>query len=550
MTNLEQFKTLGLDERSLMAIEKKGFEEPTPIQKMVIPALLENNIDVIGQAQTGTGKTAAFALPIIEKLVEDANYVQAIILAPTRELAIQVAEEIYSLRGGRKFKVLPIYGGQSIVGQIQRLKKGVDIVVGTPGRILDHLRRRTLKLANISFFILDEADEMLNMGFIEDIETILDATNDTKRIALFSATMPSRIRQLAKKYLGETKLLKVANKHIATDLTEQIYFEVNNRDKLEALCRIIDLENEFYGLVFCRTKVDVDELSRKLIERGYNADGLHGDISQHDRLKILDKFKEKHTMILVATDVAARGLDVSNLTHVINYSLPQDTISYVHRIGRTGRAGKKGTAITFITPSEYRKLAFIKKETKTDIQKGVLPDVKEIIDIKKTNIISNIKEMLGTDIQNIYMELAKELLKLEDPEKILAAILKIKYSEVLDESNYTKMKKIQSAKGLEDEGKTRVFISMGKKKGYTPKKMVNFIIDILHINDRSIDDVSVMDDFSFVTLPFEDAEKLITIFKKKAKGKAPLVTKAKVPSKNAGRAKRNFKDRHGRKRRH
>ena len=498
MTNLEQFKALGLDDRSIMAIEKKGFEEPTPIQKLVIPELLKNDFDIIGQAQTGTGKTAAFALPIIEHLEENTDHVQAIVLAPTRELAIQVSEEIYSLRGGRKFKVIPIYGGQSIMGQIQRLKKGVDIVVGTPGRVLDHIRRRTLKLNKISFFILDEADEMLNMGFIEDIETVLEATNETKRVALFSATMPPRIRQLAKKYLGETKLLKVENKHIATDLTEQIYFEVNKRDKLEALSRIVDMENEFYGLVFCRTKVEVDELSQKLIERGYNAEGLHGDMSQNERLKILNRFKEKRTMILVATDVAARGLDVSDLTHVINYSLPQDTVSYVHRIGRTGRAGKKGTAITFITPSEYRKLAFIKKETKTNIQRGQLPDIEEILELKKVNIISQIKEALKNNKPATYIQLANELLKLDSPENILASILKLKYADQLEEKNYAHINNNVDG-GIEEEGKTRVFVSMGKKKGYTPKKLVEFIRNSIKIPNHLIDDISVMDDFSFVT---------------------------------------------------
>ncbi len=548
MTNLDQFKALGFDEKSLTAIEKKGFEEPTPIQKEVIPVLLKNSIDVIGQAQTGTGKTAAFALPIIEKLESNADYVQVVILAPTRELAIQVSEEIYSLRGDRKFKVLPIYGGQSISGQIRRLKNGVDIVVGTPGRILDHLRRKTLKLGKISFFVLDEADEMLNMGFIDDIETVLDATNKEKRVALFSATMPARIRQLAKKYMGETKLIKVENKPLATDLTEQIYFEVDRRDKLEALCRIIDLENEFYGLIFCRTKVGAAELTRKLMDRGYNADSLHGDIPQPERIKILDKFREKRTMILVATDVAARGLDVSDLTHVINYSLPQDTISYVHRIGRTGRAGKKGTAITFITPSEYRKLSFIKREAKTDIQKGELPEIQEIIDLKKSNIISRIKEALHSDIPTFYKDMAKELLEEKGPEEIMAAILKITYSEELDENNYTKMRPPRKERGIEEEGKTRVFISLGRKKGYTPKKMVDFIKDTIRLQDRFIDDVSVLDDFSFVTLPFKDAEELISIFKKKSKGKPPLITKAKSTAKS-GRSKISFRERNRRKKR-
>ncbi|MCK4643502.1 DEAD/DEAH box helicase [bacterium] len=540
MTDLNQFEALGLDERSLMALDKKGFEEPTPIQKEVIPILLKNEVDVIGQAMTGTGKTAAFGLPIIENLDMGVTHVQAIILTPTRELAIQVAEEIYSLRGGRRFKVLPIYGGQSISGQLRRLKSGVEIVVGTPGRILDHIGRKTLDLSKISFLVLDEADEMLNMGFIDDIETIIEATNDTKRVALFSATMPARIRQLSKKYMGETKLIRVENKQLTTDLTEQIYFEVNKRDKLEALCRIIDLENEFYGLIFCRTKVAVDELANRLIDRGYNADGLHGDISQQMRIRILDKFKEKRTMILVATDVAARGLDVQDLSHVINYSLPQDPLSYIHRIGRTGRAGKTGTAITFITPDEYRKLSYIKREAKTDIQKGTLPEVEEIIDLKRNNIITKIDAAVKEETGKLYRKMAQQLLQENYPEDVIAAIIKMTYSDELDASNYTKMRAGRKDRGIEGEGKTRVFVSLGKKDGYTPKKVVEFIKNSIKIKDRFIDDVTVMTDFSFVTLPYQDAEEIIALFKKKAKGKLPLITKANKPS-GGGNSRKNFK---------
>ena len=388
MSNLEKFEKLGLSEKSLLAISKKGFEEPSPIQKLTIPMLLKNEKDIVGQAQTGTGKTAAFGLPIMDNLTEGTGKVQALIIAPTRELAVQVAEEMNSFRGGRRIGILPIYGGQSYDQQLRRLKKGVEVVVGTPGRVIDHLNRGTLKLDELSFMVLDEADEMLNMGFVEDIELILSKTPEEKRVLLFSATMPTRILQLAENYLGKYEVVKDQTKQLTVDLTDQIYFEVRASDKFEALCRIIDVEKEFYALVFCRTKLKVDHLANALQDRGYDSAALHGDISQAQRERILEQFKKKRVNILVATDVAARGIDINDLSHVLNYSIPHDPESYVHRIGRTGRAGKQGTAITFITPSEYRQLMRIQRVSKSDIRKELLPNVKELIKLKRDRIVA------------------------------------------------------------------------------------------------------------------------------------------------------------------
>ncbi|MDD5016362.1 MAG: DEAD/DEAH box helicase, partial [Atribacterota bacterium] len=345
-----KFEHLGFSQKVLDAIYKKGFEEPSQIQALTIPVMLRNDTNIMAQAQTGTGKTAAFGLPLIEMINPHEKSVQALIITPTRELAIQVSEEISSFKGDSGIQVIPIYGGQSIDQQLRRLKKGVHIVVGTPGRVIDHIKRKTLNLKDIEYLILDEADEMLNMGFIEDMEEIMKHTNPQKRTFLFSATMPSRIKVLASKYMADYKFITVEKQQLTTNLTEQIYYEVKAADKFEALCRIIDIEEDFYGLVFCRTKNDVDSVAGHLIDRGYDADVIHGDISQAQREKTLDKFKKKKINVLVATDVAARGIDVYNMTHVINYSLPQDPESYVNRIGRTGRAGKQGTAITFITP--------------------------------------------------------------------------------------------------------------------------------------------------------------------------------------------------------
>jgi ATP-dependent RNA helicase DeaD len=321
--NLEKFKELGLSEAMLKEIKKKGFDEPTEIQEKIIPMLLGGDMDVVGQAQTGTGKTAAFGIPIIEKMEKRTGSVQALVLVPTRELALQVAEELDSLKGKKKLSILAVYGGQSIREQIRELQSGVDIVIGTPGRIQDHINRKTIALSHINILVLDEADEMLNMGFVDEVELILKETNPGRRTLLFSATMPDSIMKIAKKYMKAYEIVATDRQQVTTNLTDQIYFEVSASDKLEVLCRIMDLEPDFYGLVFCRTKVDTDELVNKLIERGYGADGIHGDLSQTQRERTLDKFKRKRITILVATDVAARGIDVTNMTHVINYARPR-----------------------------------------------------------------------------------------------------------------------------------------------------------------------------------------------------------------------------------
>ena len=325
-----------------------------------------------------------------------------------------------------------LYGGQSIDQQLRRLKKGVHIVVGTPGRIIDHLNRKTLKIGNIEHLILDEADEMLNMGFIEDMEEIMRHTNPEKRTLLFSATMPKKIKDLAHKYMDGYELLAVKKEQLTTNLTEQIYFEVKASDKFEALCRIIDIEDDFYGLVFCRTKIDVDYVVTHLMDRGYDAEAIHGDISQAQRERTLQKFKKQRINILVATDVAARGIDVNNLSHVINYSLPQDPESYVHRIGRTGRAGNEGTAITFITPSEYRQLMFIQRVAKTDIKKSKVPRVKDIIKAKKKKIHDDLTSILEDEIESTYKDWADSLLNDNNPTEILSAVLNYCFEDELN----------------------------------------------------------------------------------------------------------------------
>ena len=544
MTIKKTFESLGLSDSVLNAINSKGFEEPTAIQAMTIPVMLKNESNIIAQAQTGTGKTAAFGLPLIDMLDHKSQAVQAIILTPTRELAIQVAEEINSLKGDNKVRVVPIYGGQSIDQQLRRLKSGVDIVVGTPGRVIDHINSKTVKLGDIKHLVLDEADEMLNMGFIDDMEEIIKHTNPQKKMLLFSATMPKKIRDLAEKYMEGYELLTVEKEQLTTNLTEQIYFEVRVSERIDALCRIIDVEEDFYGLVFCRTKNDVDTITTNLCNRGYDAESIHGDISQSSRERTLERFKKKFVNILVATDVAARGIDVNNLTHVINYSLPQDPESYVHRIGRTGRAGNEGTAITFISPSEYKQLMFIKRIARTDIKKSELPNVKDIIKAKKGRVQEELATILEGDIDEKYYSWAKSMTEHVEPLSILAALLKLSYDEDMDPKSYGEISvskgprserdnaKNSGRRGaarretnLEELGLTRLFVAFGKKDKMTPQKIVKLVSDRSSVKSKQISDIRVMDKFSFITVPFDCAEEIINSFKQK--GKRDLITHAK-----------------------
>jgi ATP-dependent RNA helicase DeaD len=528
---MTDFRSLGLSDESISAITKKGFEEPTKIQALTIPLLLEDKADIIAQAQTGTGKTAAFALPILEKINPANREIQAIILAPTRELVIQICEEIDSLRMNNNISIASIYGGQSIDIQFKKLKRGVSIVVGTPGRIMDHMERGTLKLGGVKYFVLDEADEMLNMGFVDDIETILAGTGkQKKRILLFSATMPDRIKKLAERYMGDYEHLKTKTE-MTVNLTDQIYFEVAHRDKFEATCRIIDIENDFYGLVFCRTKNDVDDLVMHLLERGYQSEALHGDVSQAQREKTLTKFRKRHISILIATDVAARGIDVNNLTHVINYSIPHDPEAYVHRIGRTGRAGNQGTAITFVTPAEFRKLGFIKKVTKADIRREQIPEVSEIIKVKKNNIEKAIKKIAESDLKDEFTAWGDKLLKDVPPNVLVSSMLQYAFGKYLQENNYREIgkrkAKLNDSKLMGERGSTRLFIAKGKNSGTSKKSLVDFIMKNAKISHHMIEDVAVLNEYSFITVPYSEAEKILKKFRKERVGRQALVERAK-----------------------
>ena len=534
MNQLETFESLGLSAQMLEAVRAKGFETPSPIQSLTIPVLLRGERDVIAQAQTGTGKTAAFGLPIIDRLEPSKKNVQALILVPTRELALQVTEELLSFNRFKRLSIAAIYGGASMSEQLRRLQRGIDIVVGTPGRILDHIRRGTLNLAGIHYLILDEADEMLNMGFIEDIEEIMGHTNDTKRVLLFSATMPDRIVALSKNYMRDPELLRVEATQLTTELTDQIYFEVREADKFDALTRIIDVEPEFYGIVFCRTKVSVDQIVSRLQEQGYAAEGLHGDVSQAQREKILRSFKNRKVNILVATDVAARGIDVNNLTHVINYSLPQDSESYVHRIGRTGRAGNQGTAITFISNSELRQFGFLKREIRADIKRETLPTPQDVVAMKRARIKDELQEIVESENYRECADMAQEILADLDPKVALSALLRLAFKNELSENHYPEIRGFS----VDRRGRSRLFISIGRLDGYDARKMVALLKRECGLTDNKIDDVRVLESYSFVTVPFADAEQVVRRLNALRRGKRPLAEVAKEEQEGASAEKR------------
>ncbi len=526
------FAQLGLSQSMIDALNKKGFEEPSPIQSLVIPEFLKEQSNIIGQAQTGTGKTAAFAIPIIETLISQPNVTKALILAPTRELANQVSDEIYSLIGEKSLRVLPVYGGQSIEQQIKNLKRGIDIVVGTPGRVIDLLERKVLNLEQLDFFVLDEADEMLNMGFIDAIEEILKCSNTDKKMLFFSATMPDSILKIAKKYMGQYKILKVEKLEATTDLTEQIYFEVRESEKLDTLCRVLDFERDFYGIIFARTKNDTDTITQHLKSRGYAADAIHGDVAQASRNKTLSNFKNKQITILVATDVAARGIDVTNLSHVINYSIPNEAESYVHRVGRTGRAGNKGVAITFVTPKELYQITRIQRMTKTEIKKQKAPSVSEVITAKKESLLACVSEVIKENDYNDYIELAKSLItNNQESEIVIAAILRHVYGDEFLPQSYKPEREYHrdesfNSRNFNSEDHIKLFVALGKKDGLNPRKLLELIYEQAKTPARKIKDIRVLDSFSFLTVPFDEAEVIMQAINKERRGR-PLITRAK-----------------------
>lgn len=509
---LQSFGDNQLSKQVLQALSEMGFEEPSPIQKEAIPVALED-LDIIGQAQTGTGKTAAFGIPITEKVNPKFQAVQALIVTPTRELAIQVAEEIAKIGKYRHVKPLPIYGGQPIDRQIRALRMGYQVVVGTPGRLLDHLNRGTLRLQHVKIVVLDEADEMLDMGFIEDIESLLkEVPAEGRQVMLFSATMPQGIRKLAQTYMKNPRFVSVSRDELTVPQIEQFFYETRESIKVDALCRIIDLEDIGQGIIFCRTKRGVDELVVALEARGYFADALHGDLSQPQRDRVMKRFRDGKSELLVATDVAARGLDIKNVTHVINFDIPQDPISYVHRIGRTGRVGRKGVAITLITPKEYRQLRLIENLIKTRIRRQELPSLADISERQAENLKNQLLKLIQSNRLGNYRAIVGELLEEYDSTDVAAAALKfaVEGASVEERLEDKEHEDIHFGNTGAAVGMVRFFMNIGRVQQIRPQDIIRWIADESGIPGNIIGMINIYDKFTFAEVPVEYASRVLS----------------------------------------
>ena len=509
-----KFSEMGLSAPILQAIADLGYEEPTPIQDQTITVLMEGH-DVIGQAQTGTGKTAAFGIPMLEGIHQQAAHPQGLVLAPTRELAIQVAEAIHSLGRHKEVRILPVYGGQPIDRQLRVLQRGTDIVVGTPGRIMDHLRRGTLSLDNIHMVVLDEADVMLDMGFIEDMEFILQHAPAERQTALFSATMPQRIVAMARRYLKNPRHISLSQDKLTVPNTRQVYYEVIGRNKLDALTRILDVETPSSAIVFTRTKSDAQELADQLAGLGYVAEPIHGDLSQGERDRVMRRFREGVAELLVATDVAARGLDIPDVSHVINYDVPADPEAYVHRIGRTGRAGRQGEAITLVTPRERNSLKMIERLIGRRLKPGRLPTSADVAERRRDALTATLRTVLDQADFQSYLPVVQELAADYDMAEIAAAALKLNGSlEVKHDRNGGR--EALPAEALPEDGMrtesgmARLFLNLGRTHKLRPSDVVGAIANEARIPGQSIGSIDIYDEFTFVQVPTESVSKVMS----------------------------------------
>lgn len=556
-----RFDELNLDERILRAVTDMGFEAASPIQAQSIPVQAEG-LDMIGQAQTGTGKTAAFGIPLLEKMDPESRKTQAMVLCPTRELAIQVAEEIRRLAKYMSgIKVLPVYRGQEIVKQIRSLKGGVQIIVGTPGRVMDHMRRKTIRTDEIRTVVLDEADEMLNMGFLEDMETILSALPEERQTVMFSATMPQAIADIAKKFQKDPVMVRVVKKELTVPKVTQYYYEVKPRNKVEVMCRLLDLYSPKLSVAFCNTKKQVDELVQALQGRGYFAEGLHGDLKQEQRDRVMDSFRNGATEILVATDVAARGIDVDDVEAVFNYDIPQDDEYYVHRIGRTGRAGREGRAFSLAVGSEVYKLRDIQRFCKTKIVPQSIPSLNDVTAIKAEKILDEVQEIMNDgELERMTAIIEKRLLA-EDYSslELAAAFLKMSmgddYEDIAEDvrplrdledlgrrggsrgrdgrgqrdgrGNYRggrggRFDDLDEYEGRRSgrSGMASLFINLGKNQNVKPGDILGAIAGETGIPGRMVGSIDMYDKYTFVEVPKNQAEMVMEAMKQvKIRGK-------------------------------
>ncbi|MCM8872736.1 MAG: DEAD/DEAH box helicase [Paludibacteraceae bacterium] len=519
-----KFKELGLREEIITAVDELGFEEAMPIQEKSIPFIKNESKDLVALAQTGTGKTAAFGLPILDSIDENLRATQALVIAPTRELCVQISNDLKNFSKHIKgMKIVPVYGGENIITQLKQLDVTPQIVVATPGRLIDLMKRKKVDLSGIRYLVLDEADEMLNMGFKEDIETILESTPESRRTFLFSATMPKDVEEMSRNYMGEREQITIGTKNSGNENVEHVYYMVQAKDRYLALKRIVDMNPDIYAIIFCRTRQETQEVTEKLMKDGYNADALHGDLSQAQRDAVMQKFRIKHLQILVATDVAARGLDVSDLTHVINYNLPDDIESYTHRSGRTGRAKKKGVSIAIIHTKEKHRIKSIERIIKREF---IRKDVPNGMDICKKQLFHLINRMENVEVNSEQIDplLPEIFSKLEylDKEEIIKKFVSLEFNRFLE---YYKDARDLNVKETPKEGgngngskkkksgrKTRLKMNLGERDRITPKRLLGIINDTVGDKTISINDIEITQRYTFFDVFDDQKGKIMNAF--------------------------------------
>jgi ATP-dependent RNA helicase DeaD len=523
---MQLFENYGLSKEILKAIKELGYINPTPIQAKTIPHLLNSDRDLVGLAQTGTGKTAAFGLPILNQIDYQNKITQSIILSPTRELCVQIAKDMQNYaKYLPEIRITAVYGGASIENQIKDLRKGSQVVVGTPGRVLDLINRKVLKINQISFLVLDEADEMLNMGFKEDIDAILETTPIEKQTLLFSATMPPEIMKIAATYMHDPLEISVGTKNSGAENVEHFYYQVNAKNRYLALKRIADINPDIYGIVFCRTRAETQEVADKLIQDGYNADALHGDLSQAQRDHVMHRFRSGNLQLLVATDVAARGLDVNDLSHIINYNLPDEREIYIHRTGRTGRAGKKGEAITIIHNRELHKIREIEKLLKKPINRRQVPDGKEVCTKQLMHIIDRIEHLSEIDPEiDQFLPIILKKLSWLDRDELIKRFVAVEFSRFLtyyknaydlNEPDFKENKRSNKAKNQGKSGYTKFFLTLGAKDGLNKGKLLDLINTNDNIAGADIGKIEIMPGYTFFEMDSNYENEVIRAFNNK-----------------------------------
>lgn len=529
---MSSFIDFGLNENIIKAITELGFETPTPIQEKTIPAIIASHTDLVALAQTGTGKTAGFGLPILQQIDLQSDYVQALILCPTRELCLQIANDLNKFaKYTEELSIVAVYGGANINPQIKQLKNGAHIVVGTPGRVLDVINRGALKINNIQWLVLDEADEMLNMGFQEDLDSILSNAPESRQTLLFSATMPNGVRNIAMNYMHNAEEISVGRKNSGAENVRHEYYMVKAADRYLALKRLADINPDIYGIVFCRTRNETKEVAAKLIQDGYNADALHGDLSQDQRDTVMGRFRDRSLQLLIATDVAARGLDVNELTHVINYNLPDDPEVYIHRSGRTGRAGKSGISMTIVHSREMRKIRELEKLVGKPFELKKVPSGAEICEKRLYNVLDKLERVeVNEDEIGAYLPMAIKKLSWLDKDELIKRFVSLEFNRFIDyykeaedlnvepsqgkgKNDNGERKERKDRKRRSDDEYTRLFINVGTKRGLSVPRLLGMINDATHDKSIDIGKIDLQRNFSFFEIENESVDKVLEAFK-------------------------------------